>query len=224
MSSSSRIGWCAAAAVLLVAGASQSAHAEDFFSALFGGLVAPQHDYAPSPMRPMSYGGESDISPDRPGSDRAVSTPRRSYSGGTQAYCVRSCDGRYFPLAATGGQSKAETCNSFCPASETNVIYGGGTIDNAVTKSGKRYSELPNAFKYRSEIVAGCTCNGKNQFGLAKIKIEDDPTVRKGDLVAEHDGLMVAQGSTRDDRELKLSRASAAVRSRYQHIPVMASD
>jgi len=32
--------------------------------------------------------------------------------------------------------------------------------------------------------VAGCTCNGKDQLGLAPVKIEDDPTLRKGDIVA----------------------------------------
>ena len=104
---------------------------------------------------------------------------------------MRTCDGRYFPIAATGNQSKAASCNSFCPASETRVVYGSN-IDNAVTESGKPYSELPNAFRYRNELVAGCTCNGKDPAGLASVKIEDDPTLRKGDIVAGSGGLMVA--------------------------------
>ena len=56
----------------------------------------------------------------------------------------------------------------------------------------KPYSELPNAFRYRNELVAGCTCNGKDQIGLAPVKIEDDPTLRKGDIVAGENGLLVA--------------------------------
>ena len=88
-------------------------------------------------------------------------------------------------------QSRAASCNSFCPASETKMVYGSN-IDNAATENGKPYSELPNAFRYRTEIVAGCTCNGKDQFGLAPVKIENDPTLRKGDIVAGADGLMVA--------------------------------
>jgi hypothetical protein len=36
------------------------------------------------------------------------------------------------------------------------VLYGSD-IDSATTETGKPYSELPNAFRYRNEIVAGCT-------------------------------------------------------------------
>ena len=103
--------------------------------------------------------------------------------GGGQAFCVRTCDGRYFPVTASDKASRAASCNSFCPASETKVVYGS-SIDNAATDNGKPYSELPNAFRYRNEIVAGCTCNGKDQIGLAPVKIENDPTLRKGDIVA----------------------------------------
>ena len=123
---------------------------------------------------------------------------------------MRTCDGRYFPIAASDNQSRAASCNSFCPASETKVVYGSN-IDNAATETGKPYSELPNAFRYRNEIVAGCTCNGKDQVGLAPVKIENDPTLRKGDIVAGADGLMVAgRGADRRGASLNFSPASQA--------------
>jgi uncharacterized protein DUF2865 len=148
----------------------------------------------------------------------------RAYSGGGQAYCVRTCDGRYFPISASDNQSRAASCNSFCPASETKVVYGGN-IDNAATETGKPYSELPNAFRYRSEIVAGCTCNGKDQTGLAPVKIENDPTLRKGDLVAGADGLMVAsRGADRRGASLNFSPAPTSLRARYRLVPVVASE
>jgi hypothetical protein len=78
---------------------------------------------------------------------------------------VRTCDGRYFPVVASDGQTKAEACKSFCPAAETK-IYHGGSIDNAASDAGRSYSDLPNAFRYRKELVAGCTCNGKDPAGL----------------------------------------------------------
>jgi hypothetical protein len=109
---------------------------------------------------------------------------------GAANYCVRSCDGRYFPVNGPDKQSRAEACNSFCPASDTKLVYGS-SIDAAATETGKPYSELPNAFRYREELVAGCTCNGKDQIGLAPVQIEDDPTLRRGDIVAAADGLMV---------------------------------
>jgi hypothetical protein len=104
------------------------------------------------------------------------------------------------------------------------VVYGGN-IDNAATETGKPYSELPNAFRYRQEIVAGCTCNGKDQFGLAPVKIENDPTLRKGDIVAGANGLMVASHSAdKRSASLNFSPVSAAVRARYQRVWVLASE
>ena len=93
------------------------------------------------------------------------------------------------------------------------------------TENGKPYSELPNAFRYRNEFVAGCTCNGKDQLGLAPVKIENDPTLRKGDIVAGRDGLMVA-GRSADKRgaALNFSPASERMRSKYQRVPVVARE
>jgi hypothetical protein len=154
------------------------------------------------------------------------SRPRISVEvgGGGQAYCVRTCDGRYFPISAGDGQSRAASCKSFCPASETKIVYGS-SIDSATTEKGKPYSELPNAFRYRNELVAGCTCNGKDQIGLASVKIEDDPTLRKGDLVASNGGLMVASSDAdRRGASLNLAPAPRSVRAHYQRLPVVAAE
>ena len=164
---------------------------------------------APQPYISMPFANE----------DGSIPAPRgemRSrYGGGGQAFCVRSCDGRYFPHYCSDNASRAASCNSFCPASETKVVYGSN-IDNAATDNGKPYSELPNAFRYRNEIVAGCTCNGKDQIGLAPVKIEDDPTLRKGDIVAGENGLLVA-GRSADRRGAALN-FSPAVGTRPRQI------
>ncbi|MFC0239583.1 DUF2865 domain-containing protein [Rhodopseudomonas telluris] len=207
----------AAAATLLVVGASSGAQAQDFFSALFGGYQ-PQRGYAPQMPRAFPFASEGDYGV------RQSRPAQRSYaSGGGQAYCVRTCDGRYFPISATGGESKDATCNSFCPASETKVVFGSN-IDGARTSSGKAYSEMPNAFKFRTEIVDGCTCNGKDHFGLAKVKIEDDPTLRRGDIVASDDGLKVAGRSDRRQGAINFSPAPASIRALYGNIPVVAAN
>src|SRR5882757_4097709 len=105
---------------LASAGISTSARAQDFFAALFGG-GAP----APRPFA-LPFGSPFDEA-------RPAPAPRPSAGGGGRmAYCVRTCDGRYFPAQASEGQSRAAVCNSFCPASETKVFYGG-SIDNAST-------------------------------------------------------------------------------------------
>jgi len=197
-----------AIAAIAVFAAAPLAHAEDFFSALFGAFSGrPPVSQSAIPL-PFVVEGAA-----RP----------RIYGGG-QAFCVRTCDGRYFPITGSDGQSRAATCNSFCPASETKVVYGG-TIDSAATETGKPYSELPNAFRYRNELVAGCTCNGKDQIGLAAVRIENDPTLRKGDIVASANGLMVAgRGADRRGASLNMSPVSPAMRARYGRVSVLASD
>jgi len=199
-----------AIALLSVAASSPSARAEDFLSALFGAF-SPQR---PAASMPLPFAGESE-----PAARPATSRPRAS----GQAFCVRTCDGRYFPISVADGQSRAASCNSFCPASETKVVYGSN-IDNAATESGKPYSELPNAFRYRSELVAGCTCNGKDQIGLAPVRIENDPTLRKGDIVAGANGLMVARGTDRRGAALNFSPVSSRISARYPSLPVVAAD
>jgi hypothetical protein len=187
----------------------------DPFSAFFGGC----NDRQPA-QQAFGYAAE----PGEPGAAaKRVQIYGGRYSGGASAYCVRTCDGRYFPLTATGGQSRAEACRSFCPASDTRVVLGRD-IDSAATESGKPYSELPNAFKYRTELVAGCTCNGKDPAGLAAVKIEDDPTLRKGDIVSGPDGLMVAGNSNRRrSAALNFSPAPRSVRAQFERLPVVAA-
>ena len=127
-------------------------------------------------------------------------------------------------ITASDNASRAASCSSFCPASETKVVYGSN-IDNAATESGQPYSDLPNAFRYRDELVAGCTCNGKDQTGLAPVKIENDPTLRKGDIVAGPDGLVVAgHGADKRGASLNFSPASDKLRARYQRVPVVAAE
>ncbi|MFD2184416.1 DUF2865 domain-containing protein [Rhodoplanes azumiensis] len=109
------------------------------------------------------------------------------------AYCVRLCDGRFFPLTAPAAVSPAKLCSAFCPASRTKVFEGAG-IDQAVAPDGSRYAGLSTAHRYRKELVDGCTCNGRDAFGLVKVDIAADPTLRAGDVVATHDGLKVYQG------------------------------
>ncbi len=201
-----------AIAALALFGSVPAAHAQDFFSALFGGFNRPAQR-----MIPMPFASEFD----QPRVQRSYA-PRIS-SGGGQAFCVRTCDGRYFPISASDSQSKAASCNAFCPASETKVYYGS-TIDNASAENGKQYTALPNAFKYRNELVAGCTCNGKDQIGLAPVKIENDPTLKRGDIVAGAEGLMVNRGADRRGASLNMSPASQSIRSKYERLPVVAQE
>lgn len=162
------------------------ASAQSLFDLFFGGgmrrAAAPASSYA-------------DPNQDGRGSrSRYSSGPH--VGGGGIAYCVRLCDGRYFPITNRTSNA-AEICKSFCPASPTKV-FSGGAIEHSYSSDGKRYSDIPNAFVYRAKLVNDCTCDGKSPTGLVRLNTNDDETLRQGDLVATNKGLMTYRGEGRN--------------------------
>jgi hypothetical protein len=199
-----RMSWkIGAMAVLATALLAPAAQAQDFFSNFFGGFGRHR---APS-FQPF-------------GDNIQRSEPRQRYGGG-QAYCVRTCDGRYFPVAGSDKASRAAACSTLCPKADTEIVYGS-PIDNAATENGKPYSKLPNAFRYRNELVADCSCNGTDTVGLAHVDPEKDPTLRSGDIVAGANGLVVANKSDRRGASLQFSPASERIKQRFRHPPIVA--
>jgi hypothetical protein len=57
-----------------------------------------------------------------------------------------------------------------------------------------RYADLNTAFLYRKRLVANCTCNGKDPFGLTSFDVKRDPTLRPGDIVSTKEGLLTYSG------------------------------
>jgi Protein of unknown function (DUF2865) len=121
---------------------------------------------------------------------------RRSASGGFGNFCVRLCDGRYFPIQRSGNTNPAQLCSSFCPAAETRM-YSGSGIDHAVASDGTRYASLRTAFAYRERVVANCTCNGRDPYGLVTLNATDDASLRPGDIVATNEGFVAYNGNDR---------------------------
>lgn len=170
------------------------AAAENPFIAFFrGDWLRPR----PAPP-PVSY------SPSDNGLSITV-RPRRPRSGGGEfgsggiVYCVRTCDGRYFPLSgvSAGDATAVERCNSFCPASPTKVFVSHDReagIDAARSKDGASYSSLQHAYAYRTELNASCTCNAASAMGVAPMDVMDDPTLKAGDMVVTANGVMVFRG------------------------------
>jgi hypothetical protein len=112
-------------------------------------------------------------------------------SGTTNSFCVRTCDGRFFPVPSVSKVIDVKACEAVCPSTEMQV-YAGSDIENATTERGLAYTKLVNAFRFRREMVPSCTCNARNLIGLTRISIEDDPTIRSGDIVAQEDGFAMA--------------------------------
>jgi hypothetical protein len=156
------------------------ASAQGFFDSFFSRSTPPS---SPAYSNPFADFNPFQARPEAP----------RPQAGRSAVYCVRTCDGRYFPIQRVAGAQPAQLCSAFCPATPTK-IYNGSSIDHAIGTDGKRYSELSTAFLYREKIVPGCTCNGKDAFGLVPLRVEEDATLRAGDIVATRSGLMAYSG------------------------------
>jgi hypothetical protein len=162
-----------------------SVSAEGLFDFFFGGVPKQQARQAPS---------QASFFADPFGINQAPQpAPAPRVAGSGPAFCVRSCDGKYFPLTMRGGASPVQTCQAFCPASVTKVFYGS-TIDGATAGNGERYADSENAFAYRKALRADCTCNGRSPTGLAPIDLTLDTSLRAGDVVATTDGLVAYTG------------------------------
>ncbi|NVN88151.1 MAG: DUF2865 domain-containing protein [Rhodopseudomonas sp.] len=164
-----------------------TASAENFFEALFGGgQQRQQRQQAPAQANffadPFGFNQQA-----------APPPPRPVAAGGGPAFCVRSCDGKYFPLQARGGITPAQMCQAFCPAGNAQVFFGG-SIASARANNGQRYADSDNAFAYRTALKADCTCNGRDPAGLAPIDLSLDTSLRRGDVVATADGLVAYSG------------------------------
>lgn len=151
--------------------------------------------------------------------------PQRSERQQGPAFCVRLCDGRYFPLSShQDHKAAAESCSSLCPASPTRVFYGN-EISEASDRQGNNYSDIPNALLYRKQLVPGCTCDGRQPVGLARLSLDEDKTLRKGDLVALPTGLMVYNGDqdARSYTPIDRAKVSKQVRKEVSGVRVVES-
>jgi len=141
--------------------AARASGPQGFFEALLGGgtIVNPNGDGAPA------------------GTFRTV--------------CVRTCDGFYFPISYSTVPSRFadddRACHRLCPAADVMLFSyrnPGEEITQAVSVSGQQYTALPNAFRYRKELVSSCSCKrpGEN-WAEALANTDDASTLENGDIV-----------------------------------------
>lgn len=135
-----------------------------FFGSLFGGPTLSTPEATPTPQQSSTY----------------------------RTLCVRTCDGFFFPISFSTVperfQEDERTCQRMCPAAEA-VLFTyrnpGEDVAQAVSIHGQPYTSLPNAFRYRQEFNAACTC--KRQGETWAEAVGQDQTLRQGDVVVTED-------------------------------------
>ena len=129
------------------------------------------------------FGGPGSIVAPEP--DQNVATR----GGGYRTLCVRTCDGYFFPISFSTSPDRFHedeiSCQRMCPAAEV-ALYAhrnpGEDMRQAVSTGGRLYTELPNAFKYKTSWNAACACKAADQSWASAVK--DDPSqAGRGDII-----------------------------------------
>jgi hypothetical protein len=151
--------YCAAIALALVSAPDRSV-AQSFFQNLFGfGSSDAPPRRSSAPYREQIY---------RQPSNGTIDVEQRSRPSPSKerfrTMCVRTCDGYYYPISASVSRKEfhrdANACQASC-GSEARLFYHPSSSGDAaamIDLTGRAYSKLPNAFRYRKSMVDGCRC------------------------------------------------------------------
>lgn len=140
-------------------------------------------------------------------------------AGTYRTICVRSCDGAYFPISYSTVPARfsadAQACQRLCPGSQATLYTyrnPGESTQQAVSINGAPYTALPNAFRFRKEVVAGCSCRRPGESWAQALRDADDPsTLERGDIVVT------------DQNEKALTRIPGSAMPRPQPPPAPAA-
>jgi hypothetical protein len=158
-----------------------AAQPRGFFETLFGGLPI----FGNNPIIATPPAG-SPILPGLPGSDFLQ-------AGTYRTLCVRMCDGFYFPISFAVAPSRfrddERVCRQTCPAAEVALYVHrnpGEDVNQAVSLSGQPYTQLPNAFLYRKELVSTCSCRRPGESWAQALKhLDSRATIEAGDILVD---------------------------------------
>lgn len=116
-------------------------------------------------------------------------------SGGYRTVCVRTCDGYYWPISFATSQDHFRDdemkCQKMCPSAEVALFSHrnpGEDMQQATSLSGRLYSELPNAFKYRTSLDQACSCRRPGETWAEAMKnVETRSSLEQGDILVTED-------------------------------------
>jgi hypothetical protein len=167
--------------------ATAPAGAEDLLDFLFG----PDTE-APAQRETRTPSGDVRFGPKRPAKKPGAGGGGGG-RGGTHAggYCVRTCDGYFFPLIKSSRATRQQSCNFACPSS-TVEIYDGANIETSRNARGETYKALMDSLAGRADSSARCSCNDPStSAAYSRDAARTDPTLQNGDFVIEDEGALV---------------------------------
>jgi len=111
------------------------------------------------------------------------------YYGTFRTLCVRKCDGFFWPISFSTVQNHfrydEQLCQQSCPTGDVELFVHrnpGGTPEDAISLVGQPISSLPNAFRYRNEVVEDCTCQATVRTASLGDRVVVDLASRNGML------------------------------------------
>ena len=123
----------------------------NFLDAIFGTIAHQPSDVQTVPLNP----------------DQPVDNTEAE--AGSKAVCVRACDGAFFPVSYSASQGRLggleDMCRALCPNADVSLYTypPSGQIEQAVSITGAKYVDMPNALKYRQSIDPTCSCKRKGE-------------------------------------------------------------
>lgn len=172
-----------------------SAGAQGLLDFIFG-PSKPRATWSPPPARPIEPARRATRDPyefDRNGADDGT--------GSYTTYCVRLCDGYFWPMHhkvhRRDFQRDARLCETSC-GEDARLFYGPAhskdSMEGATDLQGKPYSKLPTAFFYRKTLINGCACR---------------PSPWSPAEMARHEDYRIAEEQARRAAEARVAAANA---------------
>ena len=150
--------------------------------------------------------------------------------GPYRTLCVRTCDGYYFPISFSAGNTELKrdeaACHALCPGQEVALYVQTTGRDGgpSVSLAGEAYAALPTSFRYRSEYDRACTCGPIDASVAAAFQAFAMPPPTAPSLAAVDGaaapGMAVPRARPRaDDPETLANRAGRLVAGRAAPVP-----
>lgn len=133
----------------------------NFFEELFG--VAPADEGAGLRDSPFDREEREVTFPSDPDEQQGLAQDGH-VRGGSQAVCVRACDGGFFPLSVSARNANldelASLCRALCPNAEVQLFTKSPAknIETAISMDGSPYAQLENASKFEKTHDPACGC------------------------------------------------------------------